>query len=181
MTIAAFRALLDEIDRQGGPEAARHNRLHIPDDDRTSTVDTDTAPTPSLVAARPMPTAHEEAESLPVGKLLAWANEHPDPEVQDQAARLGAGLADLRSRYATDRELNAITSEAEQLERRLAELRSREQELAPAKPKARRAAPSYDAPAVRGWARANNIPCPAVGRVPKAVLDAWRQAGEPAA
>jgi len=32
MTIAALMALLDEIDQQGGPEAARQNRLHLPDE-----------------------------------------------------------------------------------------------------------------------------------------------------
>lgn len=32
MTIAALRSLLTEIDQQGGPQAARHNRLQLPDE-----------------------------------------------------------------------------------------------------------------------------------------------------
>ncbi|MFD7996871.1 hypothetical protein [Streptomyces mexicanus] len=90
-------------------------------------------PAPTPLAAVPQP-ATESPEQLPVGKLLAWGDQHDDPAVQDQAARARAALAGLRQRYAADRELAAITNEAEQLEKRLAELRAREQELAPAKP-----------------------------------------------
>lgn len=79
MTVAALRALLNEIDTQGGPEAARQNRLRIPDDEgTTSPMHATTTPTPDLLAARPVPTAHEEAEAMPVGQLLAWANQRDD-------------------------------------------------------------------------------------------------------
>jgi hypothetical protein len=187
MTIAALRALLEEIDHQGGQEAARHNRLQLPDDEGTPD------PMPTAPALRPTPPAvdvqlksaadvrlkpaTEDPEQLPVGKLLAWGDAHLDPDVQDQAARARAALTGLRQRYATDRELTAITTEAEQLEKRLAELQARKAELAPTKAKTRKRAPSDHEPAVvRAWARENGVECPAMGRVPKAVVDAWKQA-----
>lgn len=120
-------------------------------------------------------------EEIPVGQLLKWGDDHDDPQVQDQAARARVLLGGLRRRHAADQELAAISSEAEELEQRLAELRAREAELAPAKKAGRRVSPSYDAPAVRAWAKAAGVDCPDRGRVPKAVLDAWRAAGAPTA
>ncbi|MFD4263959.1 histone-like nucleoid-structuring protein Lsr2 [Streptomyces sp. NPDC058534] len=181
MTAAALRRLLDEIDTQGGPEAARHNRLHIPDPQEGPAP---MATAPELHAGPALTIAVTESEPLPVGQLLKWGDEHADPEVQDQAARARVLLGGLRHRHAADRELTAISDERQQLEKRLAEIQAREAELAPPK-KARRAAPSYDAPAVRAWARKAGVGCPDRGRVPKTVLDAWRaslpQATEPAA
>ncbi|MDT0387861.1 Lsr2 family DNA-binding protein [Streptomyces dubilierae] len=118
----------------------------------------------------------DAAQPLPVGQLLAWGDSHADPEVQDQAARARAALAGLRKRHAADQELTAITTETEQLEKRLAELRAREAELAPAKPKTRRKPAAYPAAEVRAWAKENGVDCPPVGRVPKTVVDAWREA-----
>ncbi|RPE40233.1 Lsr2 protein [Streptomyces sp. Ag109_O5-1] len=163
MTIAAFRALLDEIDTQGGPEAARTNRLHLPDEG--------TEPVNTTVHAAQA----ANSDQLPVGKLLAWGDAHLDPEIQDQAARARAALVGLRQRYAADQELTAITTEAEQLEKRLAELRAREQELAPAKKPRKKTPLDYDAGVVRAWAREQGVACPERGRVPKAVLEAWRE------
>jgi hypothetical protein len=165
MTIAALRALLDEIDTQGGPEAARQNRLHLPDEG-----------TPELMTtgpARPAPAT----EQLPVGQLLKWGDDHPDPDIRDQASRARIALAGLRKRHAADQELTAITTERERLEKRLAELQAREAELAPPKPKKR--APhvrDYDTREVRAWADETGIDCPRVGQIPKRVLDAWRAA-----
>lgn len=180
MTIAALRRLLDEIDEQGGPEAARHNRLHLPDERTPEPMTT----TPTLSPTRPIVDVQlkagadvhlREPEALPIGQLLKWGDNHPDLEVQDQAARARAALAGLRTRHAADQELTAITTEAAELEKRLAELRAREAELAPVKPKAKRKPVEYPAAEVRAWAAANNIACPPFGRVPKRVLDAWRE------
>ncbi|MBL3669090.1 Lsr2 family protein [Streptomyces sp. M2CJ-2] len=217
MTVAALHRLLDEIDTQGGPEAARQWALSLPD------------PTPESAAVRawaqqagldcpsygpipgrvmtawrnaitppkegpepmaqsvprldsipdlPVPNARPvgEPQPLPIGQLLKWGDEHPDPNVRDQAARARAVLTGLRRRHAADQELTAITTEAEQLEKRLAELRAREAELAPAKPKTKRKSPEYSATEVRAWAEKNGVDCPAAGRVPKKVVDAWREA-----
>ncbi|WDO09922.1 Lsr2 family protein [Streptomyces murinus] len=155
MTIAALRALLVEIDQEGGPEAARQGRLQSPDESTEMT--TTTGP-------------------LPEGPLLDWADEHQDPDIRGQAARARAALAGLRGRYEADQELTAITTEAEQLEKRLAELRAREAELVPARPKNKRKPLDYPVAEVRAWAAANGIACPARGRIPKTVVDAWTEA-----
>lgn len=123
----------------------------------------------------------KEPEELSVGQLLKWGDEHTDAEIRDQAARARATLAGLRARHAADQELTAITDEAEQLEKRLAELRAREAELAPRTKKKRGSyARDYDTREVRAWADANGIDCPRVGQLPRRVLDAWRAATTPA-
>ncbi|MBU5946762.1 histone-like nucleoid-structuring protein Lsr2 [Streptomyces sp. PAM3C] len=125
-------------------------------------------------------TAAATAEALPVDQLLEWGDAHTDPEVQDQAARARVALVGLRRRHAADAELTAITSEAEQLEKRLAELRARQAELTPAKKTAKKQAVQrdYEPATVRAWAKDNGVDCPATGRVPKAVVEAWRAAAQ---
>lgn len=170
MTIAALLRLLAEIDAEGGPEAARRNHPRLRNHEGSPMTET-----AGWHATPPIADDHQEKpESLPVGKLLKWGDEHQDRGIQDQAARARAALAGLRTRHAADQELAAITSEAEQLEKRLAALRAREAELAPAKPKARKVALDYDTAVVRAWAKATGVACPPVGRVPRAVVDAWR-------
>jgi hypothetical protein len=180
VTIAALLRLLDEIDQQGGPEAARQNRLQLPDE---GTEPMTTAPVnlPAADVRLKAVTTDQPAENIPIGKLLAWGDQHADPDVQDQAARARIALTGLRQRYTADRELEQITSEAEELERRLAELRARREQLVPAKPKKRKTPLDYDAAVVRAWARDNGHACPDRGRIPGKVVDAWRAATTPAA
>ncbi|MFR9796166.1 WhiB family transcriptional regulator [Streptomyces sp. MS06] len=183
MTVSALRRLLDEIDAQGGPDAARHGRLNLtdtpegPDDMAQPIHQLADMPEPALAAAPAPP-----PRGIPVGQLLKWGDQHQDPDVQAQAARARAALTGLRQRHAADQELAAITSETAELEQRLAELRAREQELAPAKPRKKRAAPvrDYDTREVRAWAAANGVDCPRMGQLPKRVLDAWRARPEAA-
>ncbi|MBP2583362.1 hypothetical protein J3A78_003840 [Streptomyces sp. PvR006] len=120
----------------------------------------------------------DDRTSLPVGKLLAWGDEHADPDVQDQAARARAALSGLRKRHAADQELTSLTTERERLEQRLAELAAREAELVPATTKRKRAAHvrDYDSRTVRAWADANGVDCARIGQIPKRVLEAWRAA-----
>ncbi|WP_406157695.1 WhiB family transcriptional regulator [Streptomyces canus] len=187
VTVQALKNLLDEIDEQGGPQAARDNRLHLTHPTGPTTEESDTVPT--TTDAEPMPpgrgltAAQAEAETLKVSVLLKWGDEHPDPDVQDQAARGRAILTALRNRHAADAELTALATEREQLEKRLAELHAREAELAPVKKAKRKTATvvrDYDSRTVRAWAEDNGIDCPRVGQVPKRVLDAWRAANIPA-
>lgn len=133
-------------------------------------------PTPQLEPTVDLP-LKPAPEALPFGQLLKWGDQHTDPDIRDQAARGRAILAALRTRHAADQELTSITTEAEQLQKRLDELRAREAELAP-KAKRKRGAyvRDYDAREVRAWAGANGIECPRVGQLPKRVLDAWRAA-----
>ncbi|MEU8968106.1 histone-like nucleoid-structuring protein Lsr2 [Streptomyces monashensis] len=176
MTISALRALLNEIDQQGGPEAARHNRLSLPDEGTEPMSTAPAHPQTPAVDVRLRSVGQPPAEQVSVGQLLKWGDEHADPAVQDQAARARATLAGLRQRYDTDRELTALTSEEQQLEQRLAELRARKTELAPAKTKKPKKTVDYPAADVRAWAAENGIECPRLGRVPKAIVDAWKQA-----
>lgn len=176
MTIGAFRRLLAEIDTQGGPDAARHNRLHLPDEGTTDPMST--APHVAVKAGADvrLKAVTTNTEQITVGQLLAWGDKHPDAEVQDQAARARIALHGLRQRHTADQELAAIDSEEEQLAKRLAELRARKAELAPAKAKKQRKPVDYPAAEVRAWAKGRGMDCPATGRVPKAVVDAWRAA-----
>ncbi|MDF2710674.1 MAG: Lsr2 [Nonomuraea muscovyensis] len=177
MTVRALLALLDEIDQQGGPQAARDGRLHLPDHHQQG-------PEPMNQPTSPITSPAAEPQPLSVGQLLKWGEDHDDAEVQDQASRARVLLGGLRHRYAADQELTAITDERAQLEKRLAEIQAREAELAPPR-KAGRAPTSPDTKAARAWAAENGIDCPPRGRVPKTVMDAWRaalpQASEPAA
>jgi uncharacterized protein YerC len=172
VTVQALKNLLDEIDEQGGPQAARDNRLHLPNP-TSPTEESDTMPDTT--------TAELAASKLPVDDLLAWGDEHPDPEVQDQAARGRAILTGLRNRHAMDEELTALATQREQLEKQLAELTARQAELAPAKRKrkAGTVVRDYDTRTVRAWADEHGIDCPRVGQLPKRVLDAWRTATAP--
>ncbi|MEU2780573.1 histone-like nucleoid-structuring protein Lsr2 [Streptomyces sp. NPDC007110] len=173
VTVRALQNLQAEIDQQGGPQAARDNRL--------------TLNPPTEPETRPMPApkdpvrtvAEGTAKALPLDQLLAWGDSHADPDVQDQAARARIAVHGLRTRYAADQELTQISDEAAQLEKRLAELRAREAELAPPKKGKRKPgarARDYDTRTVRAWAAENGVDCPRVGQIPKRVLDAWRTA-----
>ncbi|MGN7139051.1 WhiB family transcriptional regulator [Streptomyces pseudogriseolus] len=159
--------LTDSILRSPTPKRTRARRTTKPAAERT---------TPPMTSQPSNATA--TAEALPVDQLLEWGDAHTDPEVQDQAARARAALVGLRRRHAADAELTASTSEAEQLEKRLAELRAREAELTPAKKTTKKKAVQrdYEPAAVRAWAKENGVDCPASGRVPKKVVDAWRKA-----
>ncbi|MEV8124817.1 WhiB family transcriptional regulator [Streptomyces sp. NPDC085944] len=123
-------------------------------------------------------TTPHTTEAVSTSKLLAWAEDHPDPNVQAQGARIEASLVGLRQRYDADQELTAITAKRARLEKELTALAAREAELAPAKKKRRSGAyvRDYDTRTVRAWAVENDIACPTVGQIPKRVLDAWRAA-----
>lgn len=168
MTIAALRAIQDqelpEPDRRSAPQLPHQPAKEIP---TVPTTSTSTSPTAVLSS---------ETEQLPVGQLLAWANQHADPDVRDQGTQARAVLAGLRQRHAADTELAAITTEAEQLEQRLAALRARKAELAPPKPKTKRKPVDYPAAEVRAWVTENGHEVSPVGRIPKPLVDAWRQA-----
>jgi len=173
VTVQALKDLLDEIDQQGGPQAARDNRLTLTAKEPALMP---TADTPALDSSSSI--AQAMADALPVDNLLAWGDQHSDSDVQDQAARARAALTGLRQRHASDAELAQLATEREQLEKRLTELTARQAELVPAKKPKRKSAAvrDYDTRTVRAWAGANGVDCPRVGQIPKRVLDAWRAA-----
>lgn len=189
MTVAALLALLDEIARQGGPEAARHNRLCLPDERTPEPMSTAPAPRPAppLVGIQPKADAdvrlkplaqvtEEPAPPLPVGRLIAWAADQDDKETRAHAEKARESIKFLRARHQAASRLQHLSDEEARLEEQLAALREQKAQLLPKK---NRAAKSYNAPVVRAWARENNLPVPPAGRVPVAVVDAWRAATTP--
>jgi hypothetical protein len=161
MTIAALRALLD----QELPDVPRHPapRLNLPRwTAKKKPID------------EPPPTADEWVTDLQLSELLAWSRDHDDPAVQamgDQASHVVAALHDRRSR---DAELARIEKELADVDARAEQLRARRAELAPAPPKKRHGTVDYPAAEVRTWARTAGLDCPSTGRVPAAVVQAWR-------
>lgn len=179
VTVQALKDLLDEIDQEGGPQAARDNRLtltHERPEPMSTAPELAIAPS-ELVTIKP-PVMETARPPLPVGALLKWADGHDDKHVRDQAARARTDLDELRTRHAADQELAHITSQTEQLEKQLAEPRARQAELTPTKAKRKTGvyARDYDTRTVRAWAQDNGVDCPGVGQIPKRVLDAWRAA-----
>lgn len=173
MTVAALRALLD----QELPHVPHHPAPHLPRTHFTAKenpVQTATAAAQPTTppALRTVPGPPQTTETLPVGKLLAWGDHHPDKGIQAHAALVRASLAELRARHQADKELEAITAEAEDLEKRLAEIRQRQAQLQPKRTRTRR---DYDTAEVRAWARANGHTVPDRGQIPKKVLQAWRE------
>lgn len=122
---------------------------------------------------RPEPGRTPETAQLPVDTLLKWAAAHGDKVVRDHADKARASLEILRTRYSADTELARLDGEAARLEAQLEQLRARRAELNPPKGRAPR---SYDAAVVRSWARENGHEVPDRGKVPKKVVDAWKQA-----
>ncbi|WP_327377967.1 WhiB family transcriptional regulator [Streptomyces sp. NBC_01216] len=161
---------------------ALHELLATLDERTPEPMTTTPVPDPAPAADLQVAAGTGDGKSLPVGKLLAWGEQHADPEVQEQAACARVALATLRERHTADQELAALTAERERLEQRLADLAAREAELAPAKTKKKRRphVRDYDARTVRTWAAANGVECASSGQIPKRVLDAWRAATTPA-
>jgi len=169
VTIAALRSLLD----QAQPEVPRLPAPRLPSRKETPPVDTK-APDPAAEAGSPQEAAEPSNQ---LQKLLSWGRGHADPQVRDHAEQVAASLTALRERHRVDNELATIAIEEAELAERLEALRSRRDQLQPPAKSVKkpRSAPAYDAPAVRAWAAASGLQCPAVGRVPKHVLDAWQQ------
>lgn len=193
MTIAALRTLLDEIDQQGGPEAARHNRLALPDERTPDPMTTAPAPRPAPptgaapltadtdVRLRPSVSVTGEAAPppLPVGRLIAWAADQDDKETRTHAEKARESIKFLRDRHQAASRLQHLSEEEARLEEQLAALREQKAQLLPARKAKRKSAAivrDYDSRTVRAWADANGVDCPRVGQLPKQVLVAWRAA-----
>jgi hypothetical protein len=188
VTVAALQALLDEE----LPDVVRHPAPWIPHTAHRRQEMTMSQPIPAphrpqppkaeLRTVPPAPTspaftAALQAESLPVGKLLAWAAEHDDKAVRKHAEQARESLAALRDRHSSDAELIAIEREASELKARMAELHKRREELQPKKGGKRTSAPrDHDPAVVRAWATAQGIEVAPLGRVPGSIVDRWREA-----
>jgi hypothetical protein len=155
--IAALREHLDQLD-DVEPEPS----------ERTSAMDN------AIPSPRP---AEPKQAPLPVGQLLAWAADHTDAKIRKAAVQARTALDTLRVQHHAEEQVKSIDAEAADLEARLAWLR--EQKAALAASKKTTPARDYEPADVRAWAATAGIDAPAHGRVPKAVVDAWRAAGAP--
>ena len=104
---------------------------------------------------------------------------HPDARIRRQAAKVLAEAEKLTALWDADRGKAELRAEIARLE---AELKAKKARLrgsgAPGAPEPATVLPW---PAIRAWAAAEGIDCPATGKVPMSVLQAWRAAGEPVA
>ncbi|WP_433406925.1 Lsr2 family DNA-binding protein [Streptomyces sp. CA-146814] len=166
MTIAALQALIDE-ELPGIPRhpAPRIPRTHCSAKDTTMT----TSPVPHPRPADPPPA---DAAPIAVRALIAWAHAHPDKAVRRLGDQAHFALGELRTRHQGEQELARVAAEEADLEERLAEVRARKAELAP---KRKAPARDYDPATVRTWARAEGLTVPDRGKIPDAVLTAWRE------
>lgn len=167
------------LHRQGLSDWQIAQKRSLPVEKVSDIIDTDRA----KAAAEQQPLA-QELDPAPVtvpvtggpdvDELLAWAAEHDDATLQNQAAQVIAAIRDLRQRRRDENELARLTAEATALQQKLAKLEARKAELLPAKAKVRKAK-SYEATEVRAWARRQGLSVPATGRVPATIVTAWRQ------
>lgn len=170
MTIAALRALLD----QELPDVPRHPapRLNLPHwsaKEHDTMTDTDIEPRPDGAC---QPSGNTLAD------ILAWALHHNDTDVQALGEQARTALAALYERRDRDAELARIEKELAAIDSRAEQLRDRQAELLPPAPKKRPSRVDYPAADVRAWARTAGLDCPATGRVPAAVVQAWRDRGQ---
>jgi hypothetical protein len=121
---------------------------------------------PQVKSARPAPDA--------IADLLTEAVETGDPKLVKAADKISDLVEDLEAQMVAYRTQKALRDEAAQLEARLAAIRAQIQPGAKASPSL------TDSKAVRAWARNNKTDCPAFGRIPARVLDAYQLATQPA-
>ncbi|MFG2671387.1 histone-like nucleoid-structuring protein Lsr2 [Streptomyces sp. NPDC048445] len=109
--------------------------------------------------------------SLPVGKLLAWAEAHDTKFVSRKGEQAKLLLRELRGLYAKDEERAEADAEEQRLLKQLEDVRARKEQLRP-----RRKTPStgYDQAIVRAWARENGYTVADRGSIPTPTVDAWR-------
>lgn len=144
-----------------------------------------TSPTTTRPAPTPQPTAPSRPDGIQA--LIATAKGHDSKRIQNAADKVLDGLDRLRTLMREDEEKHAArrAAAAEKAEAR-AEVERLQQQLAEARAKLRgNTGPAVDgktstvgpsAADVRAWAAKNDVACPAVGRVPSAVREAYDDA-----
>lgn len=178
MTIAALRRLLEEE----LPDVPRHPAPLIPHTARKrQTMQQQPRPVPGPQIAQHesritnhVPTAAAETP-IPIGRVIAWAEQHPTRAVARKGEQARALLGELRQLHAADEELTAADAEEQRLVQQLAELRARKEKLRPTT-RRKQAARDYVPAEVRAWARANGRDVPAIGTLPRPIVQAWREA-----
>ena len=171
--VNAYQAVALSMHRDGYSDQQIADQIGISREEVAAIIDADQqTPAPQDRAEQPAPAPAEEIPAL--ADLLAGAAAHEDQAVRDHAKQASTALAALRERRRVDAELQQITTEAAELEQRLAALRARESELQP-QTKAGKPKRDYDPREVRTWAKKRGMTIPDRGQIPKAVLAAWRK------
>lgn len=167
MTIAALQRLLDEE----LPDVPRHPAPQIPHTARKRQAMQQSSPIPGPRSTQQPPSAGLTV--APSGALIAWATTHPDKAIVRLGEQARTAMAELRTRKAAEDELAQVDAEEQELQRKLESVRARRAALRPRK---KQPARDYDPAEVRTWARAHGHSVPDRGQVPKAAVDAWREA-----
>lgn len=168
MTIAALRLLLDQ-EQPGTPRHPAPEIPHITAEKRKLFMQQSPVPGPRT----PQQPAAGGTTSVPVGKLLAWAEAHETRFVSRKGEQARALLRELRGLYAEAEELAQADAEEQRLVQQLEAIRARKDQL---RPRRKTSAPGYDQAVVRAWARANGHTVPDRGSLPGTVVEAWRRA-----
>jgi hypothetical protein len=126
-------------------------------------------PTP---AAAPAAAVNGGAPVDRVKDKIAVALKHDSPDIRRKAQAANQALVKLDTALTEWGTKQAARERIAELERALAQAKAKLH--GPRKPST--AAPVGEAAQARAWARKNKVECPSHGRVPKTVLDAWREA-----
>jgi subtilisin family serine protease len=148
--------------------------------DSVATLAAMTAPAAPATSVATPPVVSVDA----IGELLDQAEATQIPKLQRTAGKVRDLLADLRAQLAEHTRETQLRTEQAELEQRLAvireQLRPRRQQLAPAPDAASSTGtdtePAVDTKKVRAWAADQGLDCSAHGRIPGAVLTAYREA-----
>jgi hypothetical protein len=103
---------------------------------------------------------------------IAVALKHDSPDIRRKAQAANEALARLDTALTEWGTKQAARERIAELERALAQAKAKLH--GPRKPST--TAPAGEAAQARAWAQKNGVDCPARGRVPQTVLDAWREA-----
>lgn len=129
-----------------------------------------TAPTPHR---SPAMQAVEAATRDHVATLLHQASQSSSGRIRNAGKKIHGLLDDLREQLEADRERDSARKEVERLE---AQLRAAKAKLT-GKPSAAKSSQDGPSPSeIRSWARNAGVNCPAVGRVPEHVRQAYADA-----
>ena len=120
--------------------------------------------TMSAQPLRPVPTTGKRPHSR---ELVA----HDDPRIARAAGKVMAAIAALDEAWTAYSAKAELRAERDRLKRQLADV-----EAALRAPASKPAQQTRDWKQIRAWAADNNIDCPATGKVPNAVVDAYDQA-----
>lgn len=111
--------------------------------------------------------------------LLDLGDDHPSEDVRCAAEALISAIDEWQQSQVERRRLEQLVAQRDQLNAEIEALAARLGDIQPepAEPVAEEPAPAEWTPkAIREWCRDNGVHCPATGRVPRAAVEAYREA-----